>query len=111
MHTSAVFAILAAQPTAWEQLKKIPTQTWINLGICILTVVIIARVWKVLKGVNEFVPYIAVTLASGLIFFYWVYERTEPRFLTPMVDKLAPFFPSKGKQQQIEEHRRKGRDV
>ena len=106
-----MFALLAAQPSAWEQFRKIPTQTWINLGICILTVVIIARVWKVLKGINEFVPYIAVTLAGGLIFFYWVYERAEPRFLTPLVDKLAPFFPSKSQQQIIEDQRRKGRDV
>lgn len=103
--------LAAAPPTAWEQLKRVPKETWINLAICVIAVVVIARVWKVLKSINEFVPYIAAVLATLLIFFYWVYDRSEPRFLTPIVDKLAPFFPSKGKQQDIQEQRRRGRDV
>ncbi len=103
--------LAAAPPTAWEQLKRVPKETWINLGICIAAVVIIIRVWKVLKKFNEFVPYIAALLAAFLIFFYWVYDRSEPRFLTPLIEKIAPFFPSKGKQQDIEHQRRKGREV
>jgi hypothetical protein len=27
--------------------------------------------------------------------FNWVYERNEPKFMTPFVEKIAPFFPSK----------------
>jgi len=103
--------LAAAPPSAWEQLKRVPKETWINLAICVIAVVVIARVWKVLKSINEFVPYIAAVLATILIFFYWVYDRSEPRFLTPIVEKLAPFFPSKGKQQDIQEQRRRGRDV
>ena len=103
--------LAAAQPSAWEQLQRVPKETWINIAICVIAVVVIARVWKVLKAINEFVPYIAAVLATLLIFFYWVYDRSEPRFLTPVVDKLAPFFPSKGKQQEIQEKRRRGRDV
>ncbi len=107
-----LFALLAAAPpSAWEQLQRIPKQSWINLAICIIAVVVIARVWKILKSVNDFVPYIAAFLALFLIFFYWVYDRSEPRFLTPIVEKLAPFFPSKGTQQEIESRRRQGRDV
>ncbi len=26
----------------------------------------------------------------------WIYERNEPAFMTPIVDKIAPFLPSKG---------------
>ncbi len=103
--------LAAAPPTAWEQFKRVPKETWINIAICVIAVVVIARVWKVLKSINEFIPYIAAVLATLLIFFYWVYDRSEPRFLTPVVDKLAPFFPSKGKQQEIQEKRRRGRDV
>ena len=103
--------LAAAPPSAWEQLQRVPKETWINIAICVIAVVVIARVWKVLKSINEFIPYIAAVLATLLIFFYWVYDRSEPRFLTPVVDKLAPFFPSKGKQQEIQEKRRRGRDV
>lgn len=101
----------AAEPTAWEQIKKIPKDTWINIGICVLTVVIVVRAWGVLKKINEVLPYIAAVLGLFLIFFYWVYDRSEPRFLTPVVEKLAPFFPSKGTQKQIEDKRRQGRTV
>ena len=27
--------------------------------------------------------------------FNWIYERNEPAFLTPIVEKIAPFFPAK----------------
>ncbi len=111
MQILALTLAAAAPPSLWEQIQRVPKDTWINLVICVLAVVVIARVWKVLKSVNEFIPYMAAVLALFLIFFYWVYDRSEPRFLTPIVEKLAPFFPSKGAQQQIEEKRRRGRDV
>ena len=95
MNVLLPFTIAAAQTSLWDALKGVPKQTWINLGICVLAVVVVLKVWRVLKGFNEFLPYIAAVLASFLIFFYWVYDRSEPRFLTPIVEKLAPFFPSK----------------
>lgn len=111
MQTFLVLTIAAAPPSAWEQLQHVPKQTWINLIICVLAVVIIIRVWRTLKRVNEYAPYFVSIVAAFLICCYWVYERTEPRFLSPLVDKLAPFFPTKAKQGEIEEKRRRGRDV
>lgn len=87
--------LAAAEKTALDQLKAVPKQTWINLGICVVTVIVIIKVWKGLKKVNDFLPYIAAIMASFVIFFYWIYERSEPRFLSPVIDKIAPFFPSK----------------
>lgn len=78
-----------------DQLKGIPKQTWINLGICLVAIIVLVKVWRVLKRINEFIPYIATVIAAFLILMYWVYDRSEPRFLTPLVDKLAPFFPAK----------------
>ncbi len=47
---------------------------------------------------------IIVFVVVTLVGFHWIYSRNEPKFLTPFVDKLAPFFPSAGsyatKQQQ-----------
>ncbi len=93
----ALFAptLAAAQTSFVDQLKTVPKQTWINLGICLVTVIVIIKVWKTLKKVNDFLPYIAAVLAAFVIFFYWIYERSEPSFLTPVIDKIAPFFPSK----------------
>lgn len=111
MHFVSTLLVAAAPSTPWEQVKAVPKETWINIGICLITVVAIIRLWRGLRKFNEFAPYIVAVLASGLIFFYWVYERSEPRFLTPLIDKLAPFFPSKDKQRDIDEKRRRGRDV
>jgi hypothetical protein len=103
--TTGVHAFLleffaAAEPGVWEQLRRVPKQTWINLAICIIALLVVVRLWKALKNFNEFAPYIAASIAGVLIFFYWVYERSEPRFLTPLVEKIAPFFPSRGQQNE-----------
>ncbi len=109
--TASPFLHLAAQTApVWEPLLRVPKQTWINLGICIVAIVVIVRVWRVLKNFNELVPYIAAAFAAFVILFYWVYERTEPKFLTPFVEQLTHFFPTKGKQQDLQEQRRRGRD-
>ena len=76
-------------------MKGISKQMWINLLICVVAVVIVVKVWKGLKKINDFLPYIAAVIAAFVIFFYWIYERSEPRFLTPLIDKVAPFFPNK----------------
>ena len=45
---------------------------------------------------NKFLLGGAVFIGGGLIFFNWIYHRTEPKFLTPLVNRIAPFFPSAG---------------
>ena len=95
MNVLLPLTLAAAQSSLWDPLKSVSKQTWINLGICVLAVVVIVKIWRILKGINEVVPYLVAVLAAFLIFFYWIYERSEPRFLTPVVDKLAPFFPGK----------------
>jgi hypothetical protein len=56
-------------------------------------IIVFIVVQKVLN-VNKFVLGGVAFVAVGLIWFNWIYHRTEPKFLTPMVDKIAPFFPS-----------------
>lgn len=108
MQSLLALPLAAAQATPWEHLQRVPKQTWINVAICVLTVIVIVKVWKVLKGMNDFLPYIAAFVASVLICFYWIYERAEPKFLTPVVEKIAPFFPSGVSPQQLQERRRSG---
>jgi hypothetical protein len=76
-------------------LKRVPKHTWINIGIFILAAIVLSRLWRVLKRVNDLAPYLAVAVACAIIFLYWVYERTEPAFLTPFVNLLAQFLPRK----------------
>jgi hypothetical protein len=110
VNTVLAVVLAAAPPSALDQLRAVPKQTWINLAICVIAVIAIVKLWKGLRAINEFVPYIAAVLAGFLILFYWVYERAEPRFLTPVVEQLAHFFPTKGRQQQLIEDQRRSRD-
>ncbi|MDD3178858.1 MAG: hypothetical protein PHQ04_00755 [Opitutaceae bacterium] len=86
--------LLAA--TALDQASRIPPATWVKIGLVLVAVIVafvvlkrVARMNKLILGVLCFVMVVAV-------FFSWVYNRNEPRFMTPVVEKIAPFFPSAG---------------
>jgi len=110
VNTALVSGLFAAQLTTWEKLQHVPKDTWINLGLCVLAVVIITRVWRGLKKFNDYAPYIAVVVAMSGLMGYWVYERTEPAFLTPVVEPLTGFLPTKAKHERDLERLRQSRD-
>ena len=72
-----------------------PTATWISLGVGILVILVIVRIWKSLREFNEFAPWIALIMLGGSVVLYWTYERTEPKLLTPVIDVLSQYLPSK----------------
>ena len=111
MLNASALPFFAAQLSTWDKLKRVPPDTWINLGICVLAVVVIVRLWRGLKKINHYAPWIAAMVAGSIIMCYWVYERTEPQFLTPVVEKLTLFLPTKAKHEQDLEKLRKGRDA
>ncbi len=85
-----------AATTTLDKLQKIPPAFWgkVGLGLAVVILVFII-IQKVLK-INKFVLGGVVFIGMGLIWFNWIYHRTEPKFLTPLVDRIAPFFPSAG---------------
>ena len=58
-----------------------------------LSIVLIRSISQMNKLLLTFTIFLVVTLVG----FHWVYERNEPKFLTPFVEAVAPFFHSKGK--------------
>jgi FtsH-binding integral membrane protein len=88
-------AAAAAPQTTIEKLKQVPSHTWWLIGLSIFGVFIgIVIVRNILAGANKLVLCGLVVLVVGLLMMQWVYERTEPAFLTPVVNYVAPFFPS-----------------
>lgn len=82
--------------TAVEKLKTLPPATWLKIGaviVAFVAVFVIAR--RVLK-MNKVVAGVVIFVVCTVVFFSWVYNRNEPKFLTPIVEKIAPFFPSAG---------------
>jgi hypothetical protein len=85
-----LFAITAA-----EKLQKIPAAFWINVALAVLIIVGVVIVLRKLAGINKVVLAIISLIIISVVGFNWIYERNEPKFLTPVVDKLAAFFPTK----------------
>jgi len=82
--------------SALEKVANVPGRIWLNLAIGILVFFAIVYVVKQAAQVNKIWLAIIVFVIVTLVGFHWIYSRNEPRFLTPLVDKIAPFFPSAG---------------
>ena len=50
--------------------------------------------YKFLKSISPALVAFVLLLIIVLIIMHWTFTRTEPEFLTPFIDWLAPFFPS-----------------
>lgn len=98
------YPMLYLAVTALEKAAKVPTMFWVKLAVGIVAFVIAVAVIRKLLEVNKVVLLAVGVVAFALFWFQWIYERNEPAFLTPLIDPIAQFFPSKGsygtKQQQ-----------
>ena len=82
--------------TALEKIQTLPPAIWLKIGIAIgafiLTIFLFRRVMKM----NKIIAAVIVFVVCTVVFFSWVYNRNEPAFMTPLVERIAPFFPSAG---------------
>jgi hypothetical protein len=78
-----------------DKLKDIPTDVWLKLAAAVLIMIVAIIVLRKIAKMNKLILGIIVMLTISFVGFSWIYERNEPAFLTPVVEKLAPFFPSK----------------
>lgn len=108
--TALLAPIIAAQTAVSNKFPYLPKQVWINIAIVVIAVVIVVRLWRALRALNDYAPWFVAVLAGSMIFFYWVYERTEPRFLTPVVDQLVNFLPTKSKHERDLDRLRRSRE-
>jgi hypothetical protein len=78
-----------------DKLETIPRSVWLKLGALILGVIIVIVVLRKVAKMNKLILTLIVLFALTVVGFNWIYERNEPAFLTPVVEKIAPFFPTK----------------
>lgn len=79
-----------------DKIEKVPPAFWAKVGLGVLGIILVVIVLRKVLKVNKFMLGGAIFIGLGLIWFNWIYHRTEPKFLTPLVDRIAPFFPSAG---------------
>lgn len=91
--TVAAMWLLAV--TTLEKLKAVPTKFWVNLVLALVAGVVAIVLVRHAARMNRLVLALIVFLLLTVVGFQWIYERNEPQFMTPFVEKVAPFFPSK----------------
>jgi amino acid transporter len=84
--------LLAA--SALDTLQQLPPKVWMKIGIGIAVFIIGFILIQRVAKMNKVVLAVIVFVVGTIVFFSWVYNRNEPKFLTPIVDRIAPFFPS-----------------
>jgi MFS superfamily sulfate permease-like transporter len=82
--------------TAVEKLKTLPPDVWLKIGIGVAVFIAAIFLFRKVMKMNKIIGGIIVFVVGSVVFFSWVYNRNEPKFLTPIVEKIAPFFPSAG---------------
>lgn len=95
MMSMNVLLLAVAKLTVLEKVQAVPMATWISLMVFFIVIFILVRIWKSLKEINDIVPWIALITIGGTVVVYWTYERTEPKFLTPIFNQLAKVLPSR----------------
>jgi len=87
---------LAATVTTLEKLKQVPPAFWWKVGAAMLAIIVVVLVLQRVAQMNKVVLAVIVLVVFSVVGVNWIYERNEPAFMTPFINKIAPFLPSKG---------------
>ena len=80
--------------TAIEKIQAMPPGDWMKIGIVIGAFILAILLFRRVMKMNKIIASVIVFVVGTVVFFSWVYNRNEPKFLTPLVERIAPFFPS-----------------
>lgn len=82
--------------SAVDKMKTLPPDVWLKIGIVIFVFIVAVFIFRRIVKMNKIIGSIIIVVVGSIVFFSWVYNRNEPKFLTPIVEKIAPFFPTAG---------------
>ena len=82
--------------TALEKMQTLKPEVWLKIGIVVVGFLVAVLLFRRIMKMNKIIAGVIVFVGGTVIFFSWVYNRNEPKFMTPIVEKIAPFFPSAG---------------
>ncbi len=93
--TLACRGMLSFAVNTVEKLRRVPRENLINLGLAVLVLIVAVVLIKAASRINRFVLFAIILVLVLVVGLTWIYERNEPKFLTPLIDSLAPFFPQR----------------
>lgn len=90
--------------TTMEKVHHVPMQFWLKAAGAVVLFVVGVLALRKAAGMNKAILGGIVFILLTVIGFHWVYERNEPAWATPVVEKLAGFLPSKGSYASKQSH-------
>lgn len=87
--------LAALSPSVGNQLNSLPSSPWVRIAIGVLLLIAVVLVIRKVAKMNKLILGIVLLLVLSMVGFNWIYQRNEPAWATPVVSKLAAFFPTK----------------
>jgi len=87
----------AATQSTVDRLKAIPADVWLKFAAGIGALIVAVVVLRKLARMNRVLLFAIVVVGLSIFGLSWVYNRDEPAWATPVVERIAEFFPTKGK--------------
>lgn len=78
-----------------DLVANIPESDWLRFGILLLLLLAILQTVRLVSRVNRALLLFVFVVGTAGLMMSWVHNRNEPAFLTPVVETVAPWFPSK----------------
>jgi hypothetical protein len=92
---SPIDSLGTAVDPLWKQIKVLFGEHHFWTIVCAFVVVMMTiTCYRLLKSISPALVGFVLLLLVGILLLHWTQTRTEPAFLTPFIDWLAPFFPS-----------------
>jgi hypothetical protein len=78
----------------WKQAKMLFAEHHFLTILCgFFAVMMTVSFYRFLKSISPALVYFVLALILAILVLHWTQTRTEPPFLKPFIDWLAPFFP------------------
>ena len=79
----------------WKQIKILFAEhNFITIVCAFFAVMMTISFYKFLRSINPALVAFIFLLILVLLILHWTFTRSEPPFLRPFIDWIAPFFPS-----------------
>ncbi|MBI5691413.1 MAG: hypothetical protein HZC55_15110 [Verrucomicrobia bacterium] len=87
--------ILKALAPLWKQLKTLFAEHHFLTIVCaFFAIMMTISFYKFLRSISPALVGFICLLILTMLVLHWTYTRTEPAFMRPFIDWLAPFFPA-----------------
>jgi len=79
----------------WDKFKPLFSEHYFLTIVCaFFAVMMTISFYKFLKSISPALVAFVLLLILAILIMHWTVTRTEPPFMKPFIDFLAPFFPS-----------------